>query len=811
MLVALLRVAISAPRLHAPLMSATEPRSAASMRRCAAGRDPVALQAALDLTGWDAAAVDAQCDGSGKNSLHHAAWRGHPDNVDMLLSLGADVNAVSTGPSCAGKSPIFYALTRCRDDVVGLLLRAGANVCIVNNKGQSPRSLAFSHCSDATLDAIVQAEEAHAHAGGSWENYRLTHSDGVEYGDQDPRFLDRPLRPDDEVTPHSINPTTTEHRMSRSEERKAEKEQQQHAAKAERDRALQSAASAAATTAVADAAAAAEAAPADAIGDSTVPPPSADSLDALHEELRLALGARDMEQVVRATDTLVVLLAGEQRKWLPETASLIRSWAPDEAALLAAAAYATEPPAGSESSVAAHDEGATAMVDGGVSLPPPRIVKLRARLLKLAAAAPEEPLARLARSLPHAPSPLMLQRCLVPERTVDGPLPLLQLGAPPVWVSDVRGLRSLRCELEGAQFVGIDTEWVDGDDDEPDTGVTVGRHVATESIRRGGVQQRLATIQLAIGGRLRGCLDGESECAVEAQTFVIEALEPKRAQRDEREPGGGGVRAPDADASDEDAAVQPAPQPVPVPQPAAVVQSWYDAGLRLTPAEAAAAAAPEAWPSIGGKGGYHRMNGECPMAKAAAGATAREYERALMELLGWLLADVPNGVPGPAGSRQGGAALEDAGAATRSVGAANAAPPQLVGFAFAGDAEILADRVRRSPRASGSSAGIAPVDGIAVRRRVLDVQPFAVSMGLGTNAQVPWTNAQVPSLRACCEAFLEFTVAKDEQCSDWGARPLREAQLCYGAVDALACILLRDKLFELADAADASAGGSNSG
>jgi len=46
--------------------------------------------------------------------------------------------------------------------------------------------------------------------------------------------------------------------------------------------------------------------------------------------------------------------------------------------------------------------------------------------------------------------------------------------------------------------------------------------------------------------------------------------------------------------------------------PATEVQSWYDAGLRLEPGVVAAVFEEPVteWPSIGGKTGYHRMNGE---------------------------------------------------------------------------------------------------------------------------------------------------------------------------------------------------------
>lgn len=98
---------------------------------------------------------------------------------------------------------------------------------IVNNKGQSPRSLAFSHCEEPTLQAIIQAEGGGGEEG--WTNYRTSHSDGVEYGDLDPRFIERALRPSDVVTPHSINPTSGEWRMEQAEQRREAKRQERDA------------------------------------------------------------------------------------------------------------------------------------------------------------------------------------------------------------------------------------------------------------------------------------------------------------------------------------------------------------------------------------------------------------------------------------------------------------------------------------------------------------------------------------------------------------------------------------------------------
>ena len=99
--------------------------------------------------------------------------------------------------------------------MVGLLLAKGASCCVVNNKGQSVLSLAASHLKPETVSAIrarEAKEEGDARAAGlpaPWVNFRATHSDGLVYGDLDPRFLERPVDPGrDVVTGLSVNPTT---------------------------------------------------------------------------------------------------------------------------------------------------------------------------------------------------------------------------------------------------------------------------------------------------------------------------------------------------------------------------------------------------------------------------------------------------------------------------------------------------------------------------------------------------------------------------------------------------------------------------
>ena len=96
-----------------------------------------------------------QHDSSGKSALHLCAWRGSLKSLGVLLDLGADVNRYATGAHCYGKTPLFFAITRCREDVAAMLLSHGATARIVNNKGQSPLSLAQSHFGSAAVESLA--------------------------------------------------------------------------------------------------------------------------------------------------------------------------------------------------------------------------------------------------------------------------------------------------------------------------------------------------------------------------------------------------------------------------------------------------------------------------------------------------------------------------------------------------------------------------------------------------------------------------------------------------------------------------------
>lgn len=188
----------------------TDRASPSKIRRAAGSKDPSVLPKAV--LGWTCQELDDMATQDGKNALHMAAWQGCIENVRFLVKeIGCNVNVISTGEFSFGKTPIFFAATRCRNDVVQYLLaETDAHVKIVNNKGQSVLSIASSHLNPETIAMIQRAEEAQRDM--EWKNYRATHSDGLEYGDLDPRFVDRTLRPTDVVTPLAVNPTTKQSR-----------------------------------------------------------------------------------------------------------------------------------------------------------------------------------------------------------------------------------------------------------------------------------------------------------------------------------------------------------------------------------------------------------------------------------------------------------------------------------------------------------------------------------------------------------------------------------------------------------------------
>lgn len=139
-----------------------------------------------------------------KTPVHNAAWRGTTEVLDLFLEagkkLGKDLlNVVATGDGNYGKTPIFYALTRSRVEMVDHCLDLGADLLIVNNKGQTPCSLASSHLSETLCQKMYRIEEEQLRSGRSFQNFRQSNSDSHKYGDLDPRFPIDDANMDDDI------------------------------------------------------------------------------------------------------------------------------------------------------------------------------------------------------------------------------------------------------------------------------------------------------------------------------------------------------------------------------------------------------------------------------------------------------------------------------------------------------------------------------------------------------------------------------------------------------------------------------------
>ena len=319
-----------------------------------------------------------------------------------------------------------------------------------------------------------------------------------------------------------------------------------------------------------------------------------------------------------------------------------------------------------------------------------------------------------------------------------------------VWVDTAWGLRQVSAALRGARYVGIDTEWTT-----VRSGVLTTAAVAAEAAEAAEVAgaEAAAAAEVAMRGRndfLKSSMLATLQLAVDAED--------------------GALCVPTATAT--------------------------TAGTGSTPA-AASTPATRAF-----------------VVDALPRADDPEYEGALGELLCWLLEGRATAIPDSslvdpslvdpsvdvkdliAAQSGGTATVESAAAASTAPAAAPGAPvPQLVGFAFAGDAEILARRLEYADTAAAAATAkltesIGSGRAKAIRRRVLDVQPTAVAFGVGSAGQYP-------SLRTTCEAFLGFTLGKEEQCSDWSRRPLSAAQLEYAALDALVCLRVRARQEQL--------------
>ena len=198
------------------------------LRRAAGSQSLSKLIEIITNEEWTAAEIDNNGDddnssnGNGKSALHMAAWKGCIENVQYLIeNVGCDINSYSKQKFSYGKTAIFFSITQSRIEITDYLLNCHQDnnskntirVTIINNKGQSVLSIAASHFNAGSdvLEKIIELDSIQGN-DSCWWNFRESHSDNFEYGDLDPRFIDRPLCNTDVVTSLVINPTTKQTR-----------------------------------------------------------------------------------------------------------------------------------------------------------------------------------------------------------------------------------------------------------------------------------------------------------------------------------------------------------------------------------------------------------------------------------------------------------------------------------------------------------------------------------------------------------------------------------------------------------------------
>ena len=110
-----------------------DPKVARSVLSAAKKGDLVALRAATDSN----PALIWVRDKDGSTPLHCAAWKGHPQLVEYLLDVGADINDHNENGHW-GTTPLHAAAHGNQKKVAEVLLSRGADVNAGNLSGKTP-------------------------------------------------------------------------------------------------------------------------------------------------------------------------------------------------------------------------------------------------------------------------------------------------------------------------------------------------------------------------------------------------------------------------------------------------------------------------------------------------------------------------------------------------------------------------------------------------------------------------------------------------------------------------------------------------
>ena len=97
-------------------------------------------------------------DEHGQTPLHHAAWEGHTEVVELLIAKGADVNAKTTGlegtPLHDAALAAHPADLVAHKEVIELLIAAGADVNAKKNDGKTPLDKAIERNRNELADLL---------------------------------------------------------------------------------------------------------------------------------------------------------------------------------------------------------------------------------------------------------------------------------------------------------------------------------------------------------------------------------------------------------------------------------------------------------------------------------------------------------------------------------------------------------------------------------------------------------------------------------------------------------------------------------
>ncbi|KAF5516576.1 Vegetative incompatibility protein HET-E-1 [Colletotrichum siamense] len=129
--------------------------------------------------------IEAKDFGS-QTPIFHAIHAKRGTALQLLLSWGADINAVQSGETC-----LFYAIRQANVEAVDLLVRHGARISTKNKSGYLPLQYARDQRARPPEEHIIVQEQRRLHGMKLEEIIRILESATIEHGETKPTFKSR--------------------------------------------------------------------------------------------------------------------------------------------------------------------------------------------------------------------------------------------------------------------------------------------------------------------------------------------------------------------------------------------------------------------------------------------------------------------------------------------------------------------------------------------------------------------------------------------------------------------------------------------